>query len=84
MDPLVLNVLERFICGDRVSSSPRIARIVKEDGKYCVKSEDPSSTWSGGCYKSKGEAEKRLREIEYFKHKSAAIKLAVRKAMLRP
>ena len=68
MDPLVLNVLERFICGDRVSSSPRI----------------PSSTWSGGCYKSKGEAEKRLREIEYFKHKSAAIKLAVRKAMLRP
>lgn len=59
----------------------RIARIVREDGKYCVKSEKPSSTWSGGCYSTKGEAEDRLREIEYFKSKSAAHSVTLRYAM---
>jgi hypothetical protein len=59
----------------------RIARIVKEDGKYCVKSENPSSTWSGGCYSTKEEAEDRLREIEYFKSKSAAHSVTLRYAM---
>ena len=59
----------------------RVARIVKEDGKYCVKSEKPSSTWSGGCYPTKEEAVKRLQEIEYFKHKSAAHSVTLRYAM---
>lgn len=47
----------------------RIARIVKEDGKYCVKSEKKDSDWSGGCYDSKDKAKKRLQEVEFFKHK---------------
>jgi len=39
-----------------------------EKGKgYCVKSEK-NSDWSGGCYPSKGEAEKRLQQVEMFKH----------------
>jgi len=39
--------------------------IVRSGGKYCVKSK--SSGRSFGCYKSKGSAIKRLRQIEYFK-----------------
>lgn len=41
--------------------------IVKEKGEYCVKSEDGKKKL-GGPYKTKEQAEKRLREIEYFKH----------------
>jgi 8-oxo-dGTP pyrophosphatase MutT (NUDIX family) len=42
--------------------------IRKENGKYCVRS--PSNPdWNGGCYSSKGEAEKRLKQVEFFKHK---------------
>jgi hypothetical protein len=80
MDPLVLNVLERFLCGDKVSSSSRIARIVKEDGEYCVKSEDPNSTWSGGCYKSEEKAKARLKQVEFFKHNKSAAMIAYAKS----
>lgn len=42
--------------------------IRKENGKYCVRS--PSNPdWNGGCYDSKGAAEKRLKQVEFFKHK---------------
>ncbi len=43
--------------------------IKKTPKGYCVKSEKPGSTWSGGCYPTKAEAEKRLRDVEFFKHK---------------
>lgn len=42
--------------------------IKKIKGKgYCVKS-PKNSDWSGGCYPTKAEAEKRLRQVEMFKH----------------
>lgn len=40
--------------------------IVKENGKYHVKSED--GTKHLGTYATRGEAKKRLMQIEYFKH----------------
>lgn len=43
------------------------AVIRKEKGKgYCVKSPN-NPDWNGGCYPSKGEAEERLEQVEYFK-----------------
>jgi hypothetical protein len=42
-------------------------RIVEEDGKFFVLSEDGSKRL-GGPYGSRGEAEKRLEQVEYFKH----------------
>jgi hypothetical protein len=44
------------------------AVVRKEKGKgYCVKSPN-NPDWNGGCYPTKGEAEKRLSEVEWFKH----------------
>lgn len=43
-------------------------RIVEEDGKFFVLSEDGSKRL-GGPYGSRGEAEKRLEQVDYFKHK---------------
>ena len=43
--------------------------VVKEGGKYCVKSEDRSKNL--GCKPSKAGAKKRLRQVEYFKHLKA-------------
>lgn len=52
-------------------SGDRLSVIREEKGKYCVRS--PSNPdWSGGCYDTKEEAGRRLREVEYFKHKNAA------------
>lgn len=48
----------------------KTAVIEKEKGQYCVRSPNNPS-WSGGCFDSKGEAEKRLNEVEYFKSKEA-------------
>lgn len=42
------------------------AVIREENGQHCVRSPDNPS-WSGGCYDSKEEAEKRLKEVEFFK-----------------
>ncbi len=42
-------------------------KIVEEGGKWYVKSEDGSKNL-GGPYGSKGEAEKRLAQVEHFKH----------------
>lgn len=41
--------------------------ITKEKGGYRVKSESGKNL--GGPYKSKAEAEKRLKQVEYFKRK---------------
>lgn len=67
MDPIVLKVMERYICSDEVTSVIR-----KEKGEFCVRSPN-NKDWNGGCYKSKEKAEERLRQVEYFKHKSADI-----------
>jgi hypothetical protein len=48
-------------------AAERTSYIKKEKGKYCVKSEK-NSKWSGGCYDTKAEAEKRLSQVEMFKH----------------
>lgn len=45
--------------------------IVKQNGKYYVKSEDGSKSL-GGPYQSEEQARKRLAIIEYFKHKKAS------------
>lgn len=48
----------------------------KEKGKgYCVKSEK-NPDWNGGCYPTRGEAEKRLNQVEYFKHRGSAVSVA--------
>lgn len=67
MDPIVLKVMERYICSNEVTSVIR-----KEKGEYCVRSPN-NPDWNGGCYPSKDKAEERLRQVEYFKHKSADI-----------
>lgn len=46
------------------------AYIKKEHGQWCVHSEKNPS-WSGGCYDTKEKAEKRLQQVEMFKHKKA-------------
>lgn len=43
-----------------------MAVIRKEKGEFCVRSPN-NPDWSGGCYKSEGEAEKRLQQVEWFK-----------------
>ena len=42
--------------------------IVKHGSKYVVKSE--SGKKNLGSYTTKAEAQKRLKQVEYFKHKS--------------
>ena len=50
------------------SSTDRSAYIKKVPGKgYCVKSKK-NPDWSGGCYPTKEKAEKRLTQVEMFKH----------------
>lgn len=45
------------------------SKIVKKDNKYQVQSEKGKNL---GTYDSKEEAEERLRQVEYFKHKESA------------
>lgn len=63
------------------SGTAKTAVIRKEKGEFCVRSPD-NPDWNGGCYPSKGEAEKRLEQVEYFKHKSADLEMA-RKVVAR-
>lgn len=51
-----------------VARFKREAVIRKEKGEYCVRSPN-NADWNGGCYPSKGEAEKRLEQVEWFKSK---------------
>lgn len=54
----------------RRKSKKKIAeRIRKQGNKYVVQSEDGSRNF--GTYTSRKEAEKRLRQVEYFKHKGS-------------
>lgn len=49
------------------AASIKNAKIVHEDGKWCVKSET-NPEWRGGCYDTKEEAAERLKQVEMFKH----------------
>lgn len=52
----------------KISGVKSVGYVKKIPGKgYCVKSKK-NPDWNGGCYKTKAEAEKRLRQIEFFKH----------------
>jgi len=50
--------------------------IRKEKDQWCVRSPN-NPDWSGGCFPSKGEAEDRLRAVEYFKHNKAAANIVL-------
>ena len=52
------------------------SKIVKKDDKYQVQSEKGKNL---GTYNTKEEAEKRLKQVEYFKHQSAATKKKIKK-----
>ena len=56
--------------------------IKKIKGKYVVLSEKTGRKF--GTYDTKGEAEKRLKQIEFFKHlkSSASLKMRLRKKSL--
>jgi len=47
-------------------------------GKYEVKSES-NPDWSGGTYDSKEAAEKRLQQVEFFKHKKSEVEETIEK-----
>lgn len=49
------------------ASAEATAVIRKEGNEWCVRSPD-NPTWNGGCYDTKEKAEKRLRQVEFFKH----------------
>ena len=54
----------------RRKSKKKIAeRIRKQGNKYVVQSEDGSRNF--GTYTSRKDAEKRLRQVEYFKHQGS-------------
>jgi hypothetical protein len=57
--------------GMEKAGEEHLSVIKKEKGQYCVRSPN-SPDWNGGCFDSKGEAEKRLKQVEYFKHKDSA------------
>lgn len=55
-------------CKKRAKASTEVVSYIKKEGsQYCVRSKD-NPTWNGGCYNTKEEAQKRLRQVEYFKH----------------
>lgn len=47
-------------------------KVVPKDGKFCVQSEDGSRSF--GCYDTEEMAEKRLGQVEMFKHQREALK----------
>jgi endogenous inhibitor of DNA gyrase (YacG/DUF329 family) len=53
------------------ASLNKVAIIVEENGKWCVRS-PKNKNWNGGCYKSRAAAEKRLAEVERIKHMKGA------------
>ncbi len=53
------------------TASERVSYVKKEHGEYCVHSET-NPDWNGGCYDTKAEANERLRQVEYFKHRGAS------------
>jgi hypothetical protein len=63
----------------RTASDTDTGVIKKTPGKgYCVKSEK-NPDWNGGCFPSKGKAEKRLKQVEFFRHKASGAPVTVTK-----
>jgi len=60
--------MDTYKIAKRMAQINRLSKIVKKGNKWCVKSEN-NPDWNGGCFDTKEEAQKRLREVEYFKHK---------------
>lgn len=57
------------VAAPEAEDEPVTGVVKKTPGKgYCIKSEK-NPDWSGGCAPTKGEAEKRLKQVEFFKHK---------------
>jgi hypothetical protein len=53
---------------EQESAMERTSYIKKVPGKgYCVKSRK-NPRWNGGCYPTKEQAQKRLSQVEMFKH----------------
>ncbi|HED38639.1 MAG TPA: hypothetical protein ENI76_10420 [Ignavibacteria bacterium] len=52
---------------EQTSAEMHIGYIQHKGDKWCVKSHN-NKDWSGGCYDTKHEAEKRLKQVEMFKH----------------
>ena len=54
-----------------LEQTQKVTKIIehREDGLFCVLSEDKSQNF--GCYKTEEEAQARLRQVEYFANKSA-------------
>jgi hypothetical protein len=66
-DPEKKKSLERRYKHLTMASLNKVAIIVEENGKWCVRS-PKNKNWNGGCYKSRAAAEKRLAEVERIKH----------------
>lgn len=58
----------------RLAATQQVEAVIRKVGnEWCVKS--PSNPdWSGGCYGSKEKAKKRLKQIEFFKHKGGSVR----------
>jgi len=62
-----MNIFSLASIAIRIAGFEHQAYIKKTPGKgYCVKS-PKNPDWSGGCYPTKGEAQKRLQQVEMFK-----------------
>lgn len=54
---------------DEVEGEMEVSGVIRKEGdEWCVRSPD-NPNWNGGCYKSKEKAQKRLQQVEFFKHK---------------
>ncbi len=49
----------------------KLAVIVREKGQYCVRSPN-NPDWNGGCFDKKEDAEKRLKQVEFFKRQASS------------
>jgi hypothetical protein len=68
MDSLAFRVASQFL-----AEMAQTAVIREEHGEFCVRSPH-NKDWNGGCFKSKGEAEDRLRQVEYFKRQASELR----------
>jgi len=57
--------------------SDRQAVIREEHGQYCVRSPN-NPKWNGGCFDSKEKAEKRLKQVEFFKRQALVQRVVLR------
>lgn len=62
----VIKLLEKCISGHSTFGLQKISFIRKIKGKWCVLSRKGQHL---GCYDTKAKADKRLRQIEFWKHK---------------